>query len=167
MFVRIGPPGTGKTRWMDETYGIGKWVTTQDNNGHWFDGCDHDAIVFSLPLVPWPDWSGHQTPWQITFVRSLFTSSNKTLFVTSSNMFPHVRPVPFDILQVIAFLTNQYLQIEIECINMITSTWGLCRVQIRHSSRNIQMKTLWIRKYVMITDRTGSQLLKRNTSFTS
>jgi hypothetical protein len=23
VFVRIGPPGTGKTKWMDDTYGIG------------------------------------------------------------------------------------------------------------------------------------------------
>jgi hypothetical protein len=29
-----------------ETYGIGNWVTTPDNNGHWFDGCDHDVILF-------------------------------------------------------------------------------------------------------------------------
>jgi hypothetical protein len=31
---------------MDETYGIGNWVTTPDNNGHWFDGCDNDVILF-------------------------------------------------------------------------------------------------------------------------
>jgi hypothetical protein len=46
VFVRIGPPGTGKTKWMDDTYGIGNWVTAPDNNGHWFDGCDHDVILF-------------------------------------------------------------------------------------------------------------------------
>jgi hypothetical protein len=33
VYVRIGPPGTGKTRWMDDTYGIGNWVTVPDNNG--------------------------------------------------------------------------------------------------------------------------------------
>jgi hypothetical protein len=31
VFVRIGPPGTGKTKWMDDTYGIGNWVTAPDN----------------------------------------------------------------------------------------------------------------------------------------
>ena len=31
---------------MDDTYGIGNWVTTPWNNGHWFDGCDHDVILF-------------------------------------------------------------------------------------------------------------------------
>lgn len=46
VYVRIGPPGTGKTKWMDDTYGIGNWVTAPDNNGHWFDGCDHDVILF-------------------------------------------------------------------------------------------------------------------------
>ena len=44
VYVRIGPPGTGKTKWMDDTYGIGNWITTPNNNEHWFDGCDHDFI---------------------------------------------------------------------------------------------------------------------------
>ena len=44
--MRIGPPGTGKTRWMDDTHGIGNWITVPDNNGHWFDGDDHDVILF-------------------------------------------------------------------------------------------------------------------------
>ena len=46
VYVRIGPPGTGKTRWMDDTYGVGNWVTAPDNNGQWFDNCDHDVILF-------------------------------------------------------------------------------------------------------------------------
>ena len=46
VYVRIGPPGTGKTQWMDDTYGIGIWVTAPCNNGHGFDGCDHDVILF-------------------------------------------------------------------------------------------------------------------------
>jgi hypothetical protein len=46
VYVRIGPPGTGKTKWMDDTYGIGNWVTAPDNNGQWFDNCDHDVILF-------------------------------------------------------------------------------------------------------------------------
>jgi hypothetical protein len=31
---------------MDDTYGIGNLITAPDNNGHWFDGCDHDVILF-------------------------------------------------------------------------------------------------------------------------
>ena len=46
VYVRIGPPGAGKTKWMDDTYGIGNWVTAPCNNGYWFDGCDHDVILF-------------------------------------------------------------------------------------------------------------------------
>lgn len=46
VYVRIGPPGTGKTKWMDDTYGIGNWVTAPDNNGRWFDNCDSDVILF-------------------------------------------------------------------------------------------------------------------------
>jgi len=33
VYVRIGPPGTRKTKWMDDIYGIGNWVTVPDNNG--------------------------------------------------------------------------------------------------------------------------------------
>ncbi len=44
--MRIGPPGTGKTKWMDDTYGVGNWVTAPDNTGQWFDNCDHDVILF-------------------------------------------------------------------------------------------------------------------------
>nr|QUS52625.1 replication protein [Mute swan feces associated circular virus 17] len=46
VFVRIGPPGTGKTRWLDDTFGMGGWITAPDNTGHWFDGCDRDVILF-------------------------------------------------------------------------------------------------------------------------
>jgi len=34
--VRIGPPGTGKNKWMDDTHGIGNWVTAPDDTGRWF-----------------------------------------------------------------------------------------------------------------------------------
>ena len=30
---------------MDDTYGIGNWFTSPDNNGHWFDNYDHDVIL--------------------------------------------------------------------------------------------------------------------------
>jgi hypothetical protein len=46
VYIRWGPPGSGKTRWMDDTYGIGNWVTAPCNNGYWFDGCDHDVVLF-------------------------------------------------------------------------------------------------------------------------
>lgn len=46
VYVRIGPPGTGKTRWMDEQFGPGNWVSAPDNTGRWFDNCDRDVILF-------------------------------------------------------------------------------------------------------------------------
>ncbi|ALY05856.1 replication-associated protein [Ctenophore-associated circular virus 1] len=46
VYVRIGPPGTGKTRWLDRKFGVGGYVIAPDNTGKWFDGCDHDVILF-------------------------------------------------------------------------------------------------------------------------
>lgn len=46
VFVRYGPAGTGKTRWMDDYFGIGNWTYAPDNTGKWFDGCDRDVILF-------------------------------------------------------------------------------------------------------------------------
>ncbi|AIF71517.1 replication-associated protein [McMurdo Ice Shelf pond-associated circular DNA virus-7] len=48
VYIRVGPPGTGKSRWLDETYGFDKWIEAPDNSGKWFDGCDlADIIVFN------------------------------------------------------------------------------------------------------------------------
>ena len=44
--IRWGPPGTLKTRWMDDTYGSNGWKRAPDNTGKWFDGCDCDVILF-------------------------------------------------------------------------------------------------------------------------
>ena len=56
VYIRIGPPGTGKTRWLDEHYGLDKWIEALDNTGKWFDGCDlADILVFNdvqLGAVP-------------------------------------------------------------------------------------------------------------------
>jgi len=40
VYIRIGPPGTGKSRWLDEQYGLDKWIEAPDNTGKWFDGCE-------------------------------------------------------------------------------------------------------------------------------
>ena len=48
VYTRVGPPGTGKSRWLDEQYGLDKWIEAPDNNDRWFDGCDlADIIVFN------------------------------------------------------------------------------------------------------------------------
>lgn len=46
VYIRIGPAGTGKTRWMDEKFGLSGWIMAPDNTGQWFDGCDKDVILF-------------------------------------------------------------------------------------------------------------------------
>lgn len=46
VYIRIGPPGTGKTRWLDEQFGLDGWVQAPDNSGRWFDNCDRDVILF-------------------------------------------------------------------------------------------------------------------------
>lgn len=46
VYVRIGPPGSGKTKWLDETFGLGGYIRAPDNNGRWFDQCDCDVVLF-------------------------------------------------------------------------------------------------------------------------
>jgi len=44
----MGPPGTGKTRWLDEQFGLDQWIEAPDNTGKWFDGCElADILVFN------------------------------------------------------------------------------------------------------------------------
>ena len=48
VYVRVGPPGTGKNRWLDEQYGLSGWIEAPDNTGKWLDGCDtRDVVVFN------------------------------------------------------------------------------------------------------------------------
>jgi len=46
VYIRYGPSGTGKTRWLDEQFGLTGWRCITTNNGQWFDGCDCDVILF-------------------------------------------------------------------------------------------------------------------------
>jgi hypothetical protein len=46
VYIRWGPPGSGKTTWMDDTYGTDGWTRSPDNTGKWYDGCDNDIILF-------------------------------------------------------------------------------------------------------------------------
>jgi len=45
VYIRIGPAGTGKSRWLDEQYGLSGWVEAPDNTGKWFDKCDSRPVV--------------------------------------------------------------------------------------------------------------------------
>jgi len=44
--LRIGPAGTGKTKWLDDTYGTTGYTIAPDNLGRWFDKCDCDVVLF-------------------------------------------------------------------------------------------------------------------------
>lgn len=45
VYIRWGDPGTGKTRWLDDTFGFDGWRFAPDNNGNWFDGTDERDVV--------------------------------------------------------------------------------------------------------------------------
>ena len=53
VYIRVGPPGTGKTRWLDEQYGADKWIEAPDNTGKWFDGCDLAYNSGTSSIVSW------------------------------------------------------------------------------------------------------------------
>jgi len=44
--IRWGPPGTGKTRWLDDTFGTNGWIRVPDKGTKWFDNCDSDVVLF-------------------------------------------------------------------------------------------------------------------------
>lgn len=47
VYIRVGEAGSGKTRWLDEQFGLDGWRFVPDNTGKWFDGCDaRDVICF-------------------------------------------------------------------------------------------------------------------------
>ena len=46
VYIHWGPPGSGKTKWMDDTYGKTVWTRHPDNTTKWNDGCDCDVILF-------------------------------------------------------------------------------------------------------------------------
>ena len=55
-----GPPGTGKTKWLDDTFGRDGYAIAPDNTGRWFDGCDCDVILFddveANAIPPFSKW---------------------------------------------------------------------------------------------------------------
>ena len=48
VYIRIGPPGTGQSHWVNEPYGKDQWIEAPDNTRKWFDGCElADILVFN------------------------------------------------------------------------------------------------------------------------
>lgn len=91
VYVRIGPAGTGKTRWLDDTFGLDGWVFAPDNTGRWFDGCDRDVICFDdveagqiPPLSLWKRLCDRY-PMQVPVKGGFITWKPKTIVFTSNS----------------------------------------------------------------------------------
>jgi hypothetical protein len=91
VYIRYGDSGTGKTRWLDEQYGLDGWRTMPTNNGQWFDGLDRsDVVLFDdieasscLPIslfLKLTDRYPHQVP-----VKGGFTTWKPKVIVFTSN----------------------------------------------------------------------------------
>lgn len=91
VYVRIGPAGTGKTRWLDDTFGLDGWVQAPDNNGQWFDNCDRDVILFDdvevgavPPLSLWKRLTDRY-PLQVPVKGGYITWKPKVIVFTSNS----------------------------------------------------------------------------------
>jgi len=92
VYVRIGPPGTGKTKWLDDTFGTSGYVVAPDNTGSWFDGCDRDVILFddveagSIP--PFSLWKRlcDRYPFKVPIKGGFITWKPKTIVFTSNQL---------------------------------------------------------------------------------
>ncbi|AJP36442.1 replication-associated protein [Avon-Heathcote Estuary associated circular virus 17] len=90
VYVRIGPAGTGKTRWMDEKFGLDGWIQAPDNTGKWFDGCDRDVILFddveAGQIPPLSSWKRlcDRYPLQVPIKGGFITWKPKTIVFTSN-----------------------------------------------------------------------------------
>jgi hypothetical protein len=88
--VRIGPPGTGKTKWLDDTFGRDGYAYAPDNTGRWFDGCDCDVILFddveagSVP--PFSKWKQlcDRYPHSVPVIGGFILWKPKTVVFTSN-----------------------------------------------------------------------------------
>lgn len=91
VYVRIGPPGTGKTRWMDEQFGTSGWCTAPDNTGHWFDNCDRDVILFDdveagqVPALSFWKRLTDRYPLQVPVKGGFITWKPKVIVFTSNS----------------------------------------------------------------------------------
>jgi hypothetical protein len=45
LYILYGPQGTGKTRWMDDTFGPDGWTRVSGKGIKWFDNCDYDVVL--------------------------------------------------------------------------------------------------------------------------
>jgi len=94
VYIRWGPPGTGKTRWMDDTFGKVGWTRHPDNTTKWNDGCDCDVILFDdvkaneIPPIARLLVLTDRYPVQVKRHNGFLTWKPKTIVFTS-NFPPH------------------------------------------------------------------------------
>lgn len=94
VYVRIGPAGTGKTRWMDEQFGLDGWTQAPDATGRWFDNCDRDVILFddveagSIPSLSLWKRLTDRYPMQVP-VKGGFITWKPRVIVFTSNYHPN------------------------------------------------------------------------------
>ncbi|KAJ1464691.1 hypothetical protein T484DRAFT_1757916 [Baffinella frigidus] len=107
VYIRYGDSGTGKTRWLDEQFGLDGWRCMPTNTGQWFDGCDNgDVILFDdieasacLPIslfLKLSDRYPHQVPIKGGFTtwkpKVIVFTSNHSLRETYVNRLYHIKP---------------------------------------------------------------------------
>jgi hypothetical protein len=90
IYVRIGPPGSGKTRWVTDTYGATGYAIAPDNTGKWFDGCDRDVILFddveNGQVPPFSVWKRlcDRYPFQVPYKGGFLLWKPKVIIFTSN-----------------------------------------------------------------------------------
>lgn len=91
VIVRIGPSGTGKSRWLDDRFGLANFFTIAENNGKWFDNCDRDIIMFddvdvnSIPPLSLFKRLTDRYPMQVPVKGGYITWKPKTLIFTANS----------------------------------------------------------------------------------
>lgn len=106
VYVRIGATGSGKSKWLDEKYGLDGWREVPCNKGQWFDFCDDtDVVVFNdvspgqVPPVGLFKRLTDRYPIQVPVKGGFITWKPKVIVFTSNHeildWWPDIKPVDY------------------------------------------------------------------------
>lgn len=90
VYVLYGPPGAGKTSWLDRKFGTDGYARAPDNKGQWFDGCDRDVVLFddveAGQVPPFSLWKRlcDRYPFQVPVKGGFITWKPKVIVFTSN-----------------------------------------------------------------------------------